>query len=139
MTKLLLTGAAGHLGRLTLDALLAAGKTAASDIIAVTRDPAKLADYAAKGVDVRAGDFAKPETLKTAFAGADRVAIISVDAFPRLPLHKAAIDAAKAAGASRLLYTSLPRIPGVPVTFGGDHVDTEAALAESGIAYTAAA
>jgi NAD(P)H dehydrogenase (quinone) len=136
MSKLLLTGAAGQLGRATLDALIASGKVAASDIVAVTRDTAKLADYAAKGVDVRAGDFDKPETLPAAFAGADRVAIISIDFGDRVRRHKAAIDAARAAGASRLLYTSLPRIDGVPVTFGDDHFGTEDVIAESGLAYT---
>lgn len=136
MSKLLLTGAAGHLGRLTLDALLASGKRAASDIIAVTRDASKLADYAAKGVDVRAGDFDKPETLPAAFAGADRVAIISIDFGDRVRRHKAAVDAAKAAGVSRVLYTSLPRIDGVPVAFGEDHFGTETVIAESGLAYT---
>jgi NAD(P)H dehydrogenase (quinone) len=136
MPKLLLTGAAGHLGRLTLDALLAGDKVTASDIIAVTRDPSGLADYAAKGVDVRAGDFNAPETLTTAFAGADRVAIISVDFGDRLNRQKAAVAAAKAAGASRLLYTSLPRIDGVPVTFGADHFETEDAIVATGIPYT---
>ncbi len=136
MTKLLLTGASGYLGRLTLDALIASGKTDPADIIAVTRDPNTLSGYAQKGVDVRAGDFNAPETLANAFAGADRVAIISVDLGDRIRRHGAAIAAAKAAGARHILYTSLPRIAGVPVTFGADHFETEALIAASGVAHT---
>ena len=136
MSKLAVTGASGHLGRLTLDALLASGKTAASNIIAISRDTSRLAEYAAKGVDVRKGDFHAPETLPAAFEGADRVAIISLGSFPRLDGHKAAVSAAKAAGAGHILYTSLPRIPGVPVTFGGDHFETEDAIIESGVPYS---
>lgn len=136
MTKYALTGAAGHLGRLTLDALLASGKAAPSDIIAVTRDPSKLADYAAKGVETRAGDFNAPETLEPALKGADIVAVISVDFGDRVRRHMNAVNAAKAVGAQHVLYTSLPRLPGVPVTFGDDHFGTEDAIAASGIAHT---
>lgn len=136
MTKLLLTGASGQLGRLTLDALLASGKIVPADTIAVSRDPAKLADYAAKGVDTRAGDFDKPETLTPAFQGADVVAIISVEFPDRVRKHSAAIDAAKAAGASHILYTSLAKVDGVPVTFGADHFETEDVIAKSGVAHT---
>jgi len=136
MTKLLLTGASGQLGRATLDALLASGKVAASDIIAVSRDPAKLADYAAKGVVTRAGDFDKPETLEAAFAGADVVALISIDFGDRVRRHSGAINAAKAVGASHLLYTSLPRLEGVPVTFGEDHFGTEDVIVASGLNHT---
>ncbi len=136
MTKLVVTGASGHLGRLTLDALLASGKVVPSDIIAATRNPAKLADYAQKGVDVRTADFNAQETLNAAFADAERVTIISVDLGERVRRHMAAINAAKAAGASQLLYTSLPKLDGVPVTFGDDHFATEDAIAASGLAYT---
>lgn len=78
-TKLLVTGAAGKLGRETLDRLIAAG-VSPDRIIATTRDVGKLAAYAQKGIDVRMADFSRPETLGPAFAGADRVAIISTDA-----------------------------------------------------------
>ena len=136
MTKLLVTGASGHLGRLTLDALIDGGRAAPSDIIAVSRTTDQLAEYAAKGVEVRAGDFAKPETLPAAFAGADRIAIISLGTFPRIDAHKAAIAAAKEAGVSHILYTSLPRKDGVPATFGADHYETEDAIIASGVPYT---
>ena len=53
-----ITGASGTLGRLTADALLA--RVAAADVVLVTRDPGKLAAYAERGADVRAGDFGDP-------------------------------------------------------------------------------
>ena len=52
---LLVTGAAGHLGRRVLEILL--DVPGARTLIATTRQPAKLADLAARGVDVRAADF----------------------------------------------------------------------------------
>ena len=100
---LLVTGASGQLGRLTIQHLL---ERHLGPIIATTRDPAKLADLAAKGVDVRPADFDRPETLEAAFAGADRVLLISTDAVyaqgQRLAQHKAAIAAAEKAGAGIL-------------------------------------
>ena len=136
MSKIAVTGASGHLGRLTLDALIASGRIAAADIIAISRDTSKLADYAARGVDLRTGDFGTPETLATAFRGADRVAIISVDTFPRGELHKAAVAAAGSAGVGRVLYTSLAIADGVTPSFGADHFETEQAIKDSGLAYT---
>ena len=51
-----------------------------------------------KGVVVRQADFNAPETLGPAFAGAERVAIISTDAVApgtdRVAQHSAAVDAA---------------------------------------------
>ncbi|MFM2277849.1 MAG: hypothetical protein RLZZ444_80 [Pseudomonadota bacterium] len=138
--KLLLTGAAGHLGKLTLDSLLARG-VAAGDIIATTRDPSKLADYAAKGVEVRQADFNDLEGLIKAFAGADRLAIVSTDAIDgigtRLKQQTNAVQAAKAAGVKHIIYTSMPNPgPESKITFAGDHRGTEEAVKASGLSYT---
>ena len=136
---LLVTGASGQLGRLVLDSLLAAGKAPAS-IIATTRDTAKLADYAAKGVIVRAADFDDPASLDAAFAGAAKVLIISTDVLDqpgkRLAQHKAAVAAAKKAGAKHILYTSMPQPDDSLVTFAPDHLGTEEAIKATGIPYT---
>ncbi|WP_180897193.1 SDR family oxidoreductase [Martelella soudanensis] len=136
---ILVTGASGKLGRETLDFLLAAGKDPAR-IIATTRDVAKLADYAEKGVVVRQADFNAPETLAPAFEGAERVAIISTDAVApgsdRVAQHSAAVDAAKAAGARHIVYTSLPDPEGSLISFAGDHLGSEKAVKESGLGYT---
>lgn len=136
---LLVTGASGQLGRLVLDSLLASGKSPAS-IIATTRDTAKLADYAAKGVIVRLADFDDAASLDAAFAGADKVLIISTDALDqpgkRLAQHKAAVAAAKEAGAKHILYTSMPQPDDSLVTFAPDHLGTEEAIKATGIPYT---
>ena len=136
---ILITGASGKLGRETLDFLLASGKDPAR-IIATTRDVTKLADYAEKGVVVRQADFNAPETLGPAFAGAERVAIISTDAVApgtdRVAQHTAAVDAAKAAGARHIIYTSLPNPEDSLISFAGDHLGSEKAVKDSGLGYT---
>ena len=136
----LVTGASGQLGRLVIDALLASGKLAPADIIATTRDVAKLDAYAAKGVTVRAADFDDPASLDAAFAGATKVLIISTDALDtpgrRLAQHKAAIAAAARAGAKHILYTSMPQPDDSRVTFAPDHLGSEEAIKATGIPYT---
>ncbi len=140
MSKILLTGAAGHMGKFALDTLLASGKVAPGDIVATTRDPKKLADYAAKGVEVRAADFDKPETLVTAFAGIDRLAIISTDAVDgtdkRLKQHLVAVAAAEKAGVKHIIYTSMPKPETSAIPFAPDHLGTEQAIKATGIAHT---
>ncbi|MBX3219866.1 MAG: NAD(P)H-binding protein [Labilithrix sp.] len=74
---LLVTGASGHLGRRVLNLLLAAGTRS---IVATTRYPDRLADFARRGVVVRGADFDRPESLDAAFAGAHRMLLISTNA-----------------------------------------------------------
>lgn len=137
--KLLVTGASGKLGQLVLDALLARG-VSASGIIATTREPAKLAAYAAKGIEVRAADFNDPELTRKAFAGADRLALISTDALDdkgtRQKQQAAAVAAAKDAGVKHVVYTSLPDAENSKVIFAPDHLNTEKAIKASGLTYT---
>ena len=135
---LLVTGGAGHLGRRVLELLLAAN---AGKLVTTTRSPEKLADLAARGVEVRKADFDDPTTLAAAFAGVDRLLLISTDAltYPgqRIAQHKAAIDAAVAAGVKHLLYTSFVRTePGNPAIVAADHYATEQALAASPLDWT---
>src|SRR3972149_1471990 len=106
--RLLVTGANGHLGRRAVETLL---QKKAGPVVAATRDPAKIADLAAKGAEVRAADFGNPETLQAAFAGIDRLLLISTDAIivpgQRLGQHRAAVATAQAAGVKHILYTSV--------------------------------
>ncbi len=137
---LLVTGATGKLGSLILDELLASGKVAPADIIATSRDTAKLAGYAAKGVQTRAADFDDAASLDAAFKGADRILIVSTDALDepgkRLRQHLAAVAAAKKAGAKHILYTSMPNPETSVIPFAPDHLGTENAIKATGIAYT---
>lgn len=137
---LLVTGASGQLGRRVVAHLLDTLGVPPSRLIAVTRDPAKLADVAARGVAVRHGDFDDPASLGAAFAGADRLLLISTDAFDRpgvrIAQHRAAVAAAKDAGVKHVVYTSMPGPEDSPIPFAPDHLGTEQALAESGLGWT---
>ena len=107
MTTCAVTGATGHLGRLVVEELLARGVTA-SDVVAVVRSPEKAADLAARGVQVRHGDYDQPQTLVTALAGADRLLLVSgSEVGCRVPQLSAVIAAAKAAGLQRIVYSSV--------------------------------
>lgn len=131
---LLVSGAAGHFGRLAVAELLARGATR---IIAGTRDPAQLADFAAQGVEVRRLDFDDAASLAAGFAGVDRALIISTVAHNRTEQQTAAVAAAKAAGVSYLAYTSAPNArPNASVGGIADHYWTEQAIAGSGLDFT---
>jgi len=136
--SMLVTGASGHLGRRVVEILLEARP---SHIIATTRHPDKIKDLAARGVEVRWADFDEPDTLADAFAGAERMLLISTDALDRpgrrLSQHCKAIDAAVHAGVQHIVYTSLTHPePGSPVLIAPDHHGTEAALEASGLGST---
>jgi NAD(P)H dehydrogenase (quinone) len=131
-----ITGASGTLGQLTTEALLK--RVPAADVVLITRDPGKLADAAAGGADVRAGDFTDPATLPEAFAGVDRLLVISTDTVgTRLEGQQAAIDAAVAAGVQRIAYTSVTNPShNNPAFVVPDHRETELHLFASGIQWT---
>ncbi|GAA2702623.1 SDR family oxidoreductase [Actinoplanes palleronii] len=136
MTTIAVTGATGHLGRLVVEALLSRG-VEPSSIIAAVRSPEKAAGLLARGVQVRAADFDKPETLATAFAGVDRLLLVSTSSpGSRLAQHHAAIEAAKAAGVGFVAYTSILRADTTPVLLAADHKATEEALAASGLKHS---
>src|SRR6202046_5046491 len=134
---LFVTGAGGHLGRRVVELLI---EQRAGKIVAGTRKPEKLADLAARGVEVRHADFEDPKGLEGALAGVDRVLIISTDAIDRpgrrLAQHKAAVAAAVSAGVKHALYTSMPNPETSPVVFAPDHLGTEQALKASGLSHT---
>jgi len=131
-----ITGASGQLGRLVADQLLSTVDPA--ELVLLTRDPAKLADYAERGADVRAADFSKPDELVDAFAGVERVLLISTDAVgARVEGHLAAIEAAVKAGVRHMAYTSVSEpTADNPAGVVADHTATEEALRESGLAWT---
>lgn len=135
---LLVTGASGHLGRRVVELLLEAN---AGAVIATTRNPEKLADLAARGVEVRQADFDDPGSLPAAFAGAERLLLISTDAVDgtdrRIRQHMHAVKAAEQAGVKHILYTSLTNPgPESPILLAPDHAATEQALAESELDWT---
>ncbi|SMC55917.1 SDR family oxidoreductase [Novosphingobium sp. B1] len=137
MSRIVITGASGNYGRGVTDRLIAQGL--ASDLILITRKPEKLADRAGQGCTVRYGDFDKPETLEQAVQGAERMLLISgTRVGARVVQHKAAVDAAAAAGVAHIIYTSFIGIddPANPAEVRHDHIETEALIRASGCGWT---
>ena len=127
-----ITGATGQLGRLVIQNLL---KTVpASQIVAAVRSPAKAADLAALGVQVRHADYAQPATLEAAFQGVDKLLLISSsEVGQRAPQHAAVIAAAQQADVKLLAYTSILRADSSPLALAAEHKETEAMLRASGL------
>ena len=129
---IVVTGASGHLGRLVVESLLQ--KVPAREIVAVVRDPAKAKDLAARGVEVRPGDYSKPETLKAALAGAQKLLLVSSsEVGQRAVQHAAVVQAAKAAGVKLLAYTSILRAETSRLALAAEHKATEATIRASGL------
>lgn len=129
------TGASGHLGRKVADLLLE--QLDPSDVILLTRTPETLSSYSDRGAVVRHADFDEPGALVAAFAGADRALVISaVDFERRVGQHRAAIEAAKAAGVRHVVYTSIPEPERNPAAASPSHDATESAARDSGLAWT---
>jgi NAD(P)H dehydrogenase (quinone) len=137
---LLVSGAAGHMGERVVAHLIGAQKVPASRIVAGTRAPEKLASLEASGIAVRRLDFEDSSSLAAALRGVDRMLLISTDAIDRpgrrLAQHRAAIEAAKAAGVRHVVYTSMPNPQSSLITFAPDHLGTERALAASALGWT---
>lgn len=135
--SIVITGASGSYGRQVTELLLE--RVPAPELILVTRKPTALAPFAARGAQVRAGDFDKPETLVPALAGAEKMLLISTLAVGarRQRQHRAAIEAAGKAGVKHIIYTSSVGIhPKSPSFACADHYFTEELLRRSGIAFT---
>jgi NAD(P)H dehydrogenase (quinone) len=131
---IVVTGATGKLGRLVVEGLLE--KVPASEIAVAVRTPVKAEDFAARGVSVREADYARPETLTSAFAGAKRVLLISSNEVGvRTAQQKAVVDAAKAAGVELLAYTSVLHADTSKLALAADHLATEEYIKTSGLKY----
>ncbi|GCD32918.1 NmrA family transcriptional regulator [Streptomyces chrestomyceticus JCM 4735] len=135
---IVVTGATGGLGGATVEHLL---KRMPTDEIGVSvREVAKAQHLADRGVRVRQGSYEEPAALRDSFAGADQVLLVSGNdpTADMVHLHRNAIDAAVAAGARRILYTSQHgAVPGNPYPASDIHRATETLLADRGVAWTA--
>jgi len=131
---IVVTGATGKLGNHVINELFK--KVPAAQIIAAVRNTEKANELAALGVELREADYSKPETLATAFAGAERVLLISSNEVGvRIAQHQAVIDAAKAAGVKLIAYTSILRADTSKLLLATEHLATEKAILASGLPY----
>jgi len=138
--KILVTGATGNFGRLTIDFLLKKG-IAANTISALVRDEAKASDLKQKGINLRIGDYDNYDSLLAAFQGIDKLLLVSgTDLVNRGKQQLNAVKAAKEAGVKHILYTSFERkneTETSPIAFlAQSHIDTDNAIKASGINYT---
>ena len=134
------SGASGQLGSRIARELLQ--RVDPAELVLLSRDPSRLdagsAEARAAGLDARAADFTRPDTLPAAFAGVQRMVLVSTDDVgSRTPAHRTAIEAAAAAGVEHIVYTSLPN-PSFdnPSLVTHEHAETEALLRDCGLAWT---
>lgn len=133
---IVVTGANGHLGRLVVQELLT--RVPGSKLAVSVREPSKAEAFTKAGVRVEQGDFSEPESLTRAFDGAEQVLIVSINVLgdEAIRQHGNAIQAAKQAGAKRILYTSHQAAsPNSAVAFARDHAATETLLQSCGVPY----
>ena len=132
--SIVVTGATGHLGTFVVEGLLE--KVPADQITAVVRSAEKAAGLAARGVKIAVADYSAPETFDGVLSAGDKVLLISGSEVggDRVGQHKVVIDAAKAAGAALLVYTSAPG--SLTAALADDHKATEEVLLASGLPYT---
>jgi NAD(P)H dehydrogenase (quinone) len=133
--SIVITGATGHLGRLVVESLLERGVPAAQ-IVATGRSTEKLADLADRGVVVRRADYTDAGSLKEAFAGAEKVLLVSSsEVGQRYAQHVNAVDAARAVGADLIAYTSITRADSSGLALADEHRATEEYIRESGLPF----
>jgi len=129
-----ITAAGGQLGGIVVKALL--DVVPAERVIAGVRDASRTASLLPIGVAVRTADYDKPETLDAAFAGVDRVLLISSNALGRrVQQHRHVIDAAKRTGVKFLAYTSVLHADNSSLGLAEEHRRTEADIRASGISF----
>ncbi|MDC2826356.1 SDR family oxidoreductase [Rodentibacter pneumotropicus] len=125
-----ITGATGQFGAIALDLL----KAKNANVIALVRNPSKISS-----VEARKFDYSKTEGQIEALNGVDTLILVSgSEVGQRSQQHRNVIKAAKKAGVTHIVYTSLlnaDKENGVK-SLAGEHLDTEAALKSSGITYT---
>lgn len=130
--KLAVTGSTGQLGRLVVASLVRLGH--GGDVVALARSAARASDL---GVTVREADYAQPASFESALAGVETLLLISSsEVGQRIEQHRNVINAAKAAGVKRVIYTSLLHADTSTLSLAAEHLATEAELKASGLGYT---
>jgi NAD(P)H dehydrogenase (quinone) len=133
--RIVVTGATGQLGRHVIEALLQRN-VPAQDIVAAGRSIDKLADYAERGVQVKAMDYTDAASVAAALQGAGKVLLISgSEVGQRVEQHRTVVQAAKAEGVELVAYTSIANADSTGMKLAAEHQATEAILRESGVPF----
>ena len=137
---ILVTGATGHFGRLTINHLLAKG-VHPKEITALARNVEKANDLRELGIEVVIADFDDVAAIKNVLTGVDKLLLVSaVDLSKRYSQHENVIEAAIAAKVKHIIYTSGARKSDDPnsslYAFMEAHIKTEQLLYTSGLDYT---
>src|SRR2546423_2610890 len=133
--SIVVTGATGHLGRLIVESLLRRG-VPAGEIVAVGRDLSKIADLGARGVVVRPADYDGPDSLRSAFAGAEKLMFVSgSEVGRRVAQHRNVIAAATAARVRFVVHTSIPKADTAGMRLPEEHRATDREINSNGPPY----
>jgi NAD(P)H dehydrogenase (quinone) len=139
MSKILITGASGLLGKEVVNGLIQ--KTGSKNLSVLVRDPLKVAAFQEKGVEVLQGDYNDLDSLLATFKGVEKLFFVSGNDIPnRLKQHENVVTAAKKVGVKHIIYTSFQRKTedgSSPIALVADaHIKTELLVKASGITYT---
>lgn len=133
--SIVITGATGQLGRHVIEALLQRNVPAA-EIVATGRSTEKLADFQARGVQVKPMDYSDPSSVAQALKGASKVLLISgSEVGKRVDQHRTVIEASKAEGVELVAYTSIANADTTGMKLAAEHQATEAILKDSGVPF----
>ena len=133
--SIVITGATGQLGRHVVEALLARNVPAAQ-IMAAGRSIGKLADFEARGVQVRAMDYSDAVSVAKALEGATKVLLISgSEVGQRVEQHRTVIEAATAEGVELVAYTSIANADATGMKLAAEHQATEEILKDAGVPF----
>jgi NAD(P)H dehydrogenase (quinone) len=133
--RIAVTGATGHLGHHVVKGLLE--KLPPEDVIAVVRNETKAEGLAQRGAVVRVASYGDPDALAKAFAGVERLLLISSsEVGRRFAQHRNVIEAAGKEGVKHIVYTSAPKATSTALIVAPEHKATEEFIFQSGMPCT---
>ena len=102
----------------------------------IVRDESRAPQLA--GAEVSVATYDEPDTMRRALDGMQTMLFVSGhEHADRVALHRGVVEAAKAAGVERIVYTSLlSAAPDATFTYARDHFHTEVLIKGMGIAHT---
>jgi len=134
MYMIAITGATGQLGCKVIKSLL--GKTNASEIVAIVRNPEKAKDLAELAIPLRKADYNEQEGWKEALEGVNKLLLISSSEIGiRVKQHFNVIEAAKQSGVELLVYTSILNADKSCMQLAQEHKETEKLIRNSGVRF----